>query len=120
MAERQLEVIVDLFDRGMREPLPLFTKTSAAWVTAVQAGWDPVDSARTVWSSDRFDFENMDPEHMLVLDGAVTFGEMLARSGVPRSDEQGLGWVGGHPTRFGVYAHRLWDQVLLHETIVDA
>ncbi len=119
-AERHLEVLVDLFLRGMREPLPLFTKTSAAWVAAVQAGWDPAESAEKAWSSDRFDFENTDPEHVLVLDGTVSFAEMVARSDEPRPDERGPGWDCGQSTRFAVLAHRLWDDVLAHETIVDA
>ena len=53
-----LEVLIELYDRGMREPLPLACRTSAAFA----AGANP----RGEWESDRFPKEDRDAEHELV------------------------------------------------------
>jgi exodeoxyribonuclease V gamma subunit len=117
-ATEQLEVIVDLFQRGMREPLPLFTKTSAAWAAAVATERDAVELASEAWTSDRFDLEDCDPEHRLVHGGTPSFSEMVAHSGAPHPDE--VGWGSGEPSRFALCARRLWDGLLAHEDILDA
>ena len=119
-AERHLRVLVDLFDRGMREPLPLYCKTSAAWAAAIAAGKDPEREAARAWESGRNGHnEDNDDEHVLVLGGALSYGAMVGRSGPPRADETGSEWEPAETSRFGLYARRLWDGLLEREEIVD-
>ncbi|MBW3576086.1 MAG: exodeoxyribonuclease V subunit gamma, partial [Actinobacteria bacterium] len=113
--------LVELYDRGMCEPLPLYCATSAAHASARAAGKDSKGAeaaARKVWESD-WDFprEDKQDEHLLVLGGARPFGDLLEAP--PGDDEQGEGWAGDEPTRFGRYARRLWDGLLEFETLVD-
>ncbi len=119
-AESHLRTIVDVFQRGMREPLPLYCKTSAAWAAADAAGRDPARAAAGSWESNfNFDQEDKEAEHVLVLGDALPFESMVLCGGAPRRDETGdAGWPAG-ATRFEAYAHRLWDDLLEHEEIVD-
>ncbi|HUE05977.1 MAG TPA: exodeoxyribonuclease V subunit gamma [Acidimicrobiales bacterium] len=118
VAERHLHVLVDLFLRGMCEPLPLYLRTSAAWAEAVNGGRDPEGAATPAWTSQwRMDKEDKDAEHALVLGADVTFDDMLGMGGAPQGDEGG--WEASEPTRFGVYARRLWDGLLAHEQVTD-
>jgi exodeoxyribonuclease V gamma subunit len=96
-----LAMLVDLYDRGMREPAPLYCLTSAAYA----AGEDP----RKLWESGRFPGEEAEPEHVLVL-GARTFDDVLAEGA--RTDEA---WDMDETRRFGRWALRLWDPLLRHE-----
>jgi exodeoxyribonuclease V gamma subunit len=96
-----LATLVDLFDRGMREPAPLYCLTSAAYA----AGEDP----RKVWESGKFPGEEAEPEHRLVL-GDRTFDDVLAEGA--RTDEP---WDMDETRRFGRWARRLWDPLLGHE-----
>jgi len=117
-AESHLRALVELYLRGMREPLPLFLRTSAAWATAAAEGKEPVRTASGAWASDyNFDKEDKEAEHVLVLGGGLPFRSLLDRAGAPRAEE--VPWAPAEPTRFGVYAHRLWDPLLAHEEIVD-
>jgi exodeoxyribonuclease V gamma subunit len=105
----QLEILIDLYDRGMREPLPLSCDASAAYA---QGGAAAADKA---WTS-TFDYpkEDRQPEHVLVYGGSVPLSELLAPA--PREDE---GWYEDETSRFGVYARRLWDGLLARESVDD-
>jgi exodeoxyribonuclease V gamma subunit len=114
----QLATLVDLYDRGMREPLPLACMSSAAYAAAAFAGADADKAGRKAWESGwSFPKEDADLEHQLVRGGILTFDELTAEP--PRPDEQGDGWDDTENTRFGRYARRLWDFVLAHESVFE-
>jgi exodeoxyribonuclease V gamma subunit len=107
-----LAILVDLRDRGLRGPLPLFTDTSHRYATAVRSGrQDPREDAARFWTSEyNWDKEDRDPEHLLVLGGQRSFDEVFAIA--PDADEVGPGWAEDEPSRFGRLARRLWDPLL--------
>jgi exodeoxyribonuclease V gamma subunit len=105
-ALEQLAALLDLYDRGMCEPLPLACRTSAAYAAG--------QNARAEWESDRFDKEDREPEHELVYGRSLPFAALLEAA--PWPDER---WVPGEPTRFGQYALRLWGGLLQHEELDD-
>ncbi len=117
-ALEQLRLLVDLYERNLREPLPIYCETSAAYAAAVRAGRDAEAAAARQWRS-TFDWpqEDAEAEHVLVLGGRRPFAELLTVE--PREDEQGDGWADQDQSRFGRYAHRLWDGLLAHEEIRD-
>nr|MDQ3641970.1 exodeoxyribonuclease V subunit gamma [Actinomycetota bacterium] len=117
LAMGHLQDLVALYDRGMCEPLPIYCATSAAYASALQRGRDAAADARKAWQSDRFDGEDRDLEHELVLDGVRSFDDLLEPP--PCDDEEGEGWEASEVTRFGRYARRLWDGLLAAETVVD-
>jgi exodeoxyribonuclease V gamma subunit len=111
-------VLVDLYDRGMREPLPIYCETSAAWAHALRVGDDPGEAAMATWKSAyEFPREDSQPEHMMVLGGVQPFEALLAAP--PGPDEHGPGWGGFESSRFGSLARRLWDPLLGHEQLQD-
>ncbi|MEA2230248.1 MAG: exodeoxyribonuclease gamma subunit, partial [Solirubrobacteraceae bacterium] len=111
-----LTTLIDLYDRGMREPLPIPCATSAAYAQAAAAGADPVAAGRRAWTSEwNFAREDKELEHQLVLSGVRTFDQLLQEP--PRSDEQGDGWEVAETTRLGRCARRMWDGLLAHEKL---
>ena len=113
-----LRIVVDLWERGMREPLPLACMTSAAYAAAADRGEDAVAAARAEWESGwAFPREDAEPEHQLVFGGIVGFDALLDRR--PAPDEAGLGWDDGEATRFGRLARRLWRHLLVAEELTD-
>ena len=84
-----LEVLLDLYDRGMREPPPLACLTSAAYAAAARAGGDPYKAACAQWESGQFPKEDVEPEHRLVL-GELSLDELLDEHA--RADEVGTYW----------------------------
>jgi exodeoxyribonuclease V gamma subunit len=113
-----LAVLVDLYDRGMREPAPLACLTSAAYAVAARSGTDPAAAARAEWEgAHNRPGEAEEPEHQLVLGGALGFDELLVAR--PRADEQGPWWDADEPRRFGRWARRLWDGLLQCEQVVQ-
>jgi exodeoxyribonuclease V gamma subunit len=110
-----LAALVDLYDRGMREPLPVYCATSAAYAEASAAGRDPETAAREAWTTEwKITGEDEELEHQLVLGGVLAFDDLLADA--PRTDE---GWEPSEATRFGRYARRMWDGVLASEELTS-
>jgi len=120
-ATAELELLVALLDLGMREPLPLYCKTSAAYAEAARGGRDPVDPAAKQWESGHsnrhgwISRENEEPEHLIVLGGALTFERLLEIA--PGPEETGDDWATDERTRLGRLARRLWDGLLEREQV---
>jgi len=114
----QLEALVGLRDRGMREPLPLAPLTSAAYAHAAATGGDPEAAASHAWTSGfNFAGEDVDPDHQRAFGGVLVLADLLGTR--PRDDEDGEGWDEADPSRFGRYARRLWDGLLAAESVSD-
>ena len=115
VARVHLAGLVRLFQRGMREPLPLACKTSAAYARDRALGREPGEAAqeaRKAWeSTNNRDNENRDKEQLFVLGEELTFPEMLTFTGIPSADEV-VDLDPSEPHRFGVYARLVWDGLL--------
>lgn len=102
-----LDVLVDMWRLGMREPLPLPAETGAAW--ARRKG-DPTTAAAGAWTSAwGFDREDKDPSWVRVLGGVLRLDQLLAFA--PTANERGAGWDEDDPSRFSRLAHRLWRPI---------
>jgi exodeoxyribonuclease V gamma subunit len=115
-ANEALHGLVDLYDRGLREPLPLPCASAAAYARARHVGEDALADARAQWES-AFNYprEDQELEHQLALGGQLTVEELMA---IPaRSDECGEGWLEAEPSRFARLAHRLWSGLLTREEL---
>ncbi|HYO39782.1 MAG TPA: exodeoxyribonuclease V subunit gamma [Nocardioidaceae bacterium] len=112
-AEQWLRDLVDLYDRGMREPLPLPVKTACAYAEAArqQRGRiSPIERATREWETDRFSphgikGEDADAAHVQVFGEGAPIQSLLTP---PRVDEQ---W-NTEPHRLGRLAVRLWEPLL--------
>ena len=111
-----LEVVVDLYDRGMREPLPLACATSAAWASVRHRGEsrdEAYQEAERAWRDERSDVE-----HREVWNGRSDFDVLFRLE--PRPDEAAAGWPGAEKSRFASLAGRLWHPVLEREHLSNA
>jgi exodeoxyribonuclease V gamma subunit len=100
LALERLAALVELFDEGLREPLPIACKSSAAYAEALRRGGDPVKAATGEWDGPwNFAGEGEDLEHQLSFGGILPFEELLGS------------------TAFAAYASRLWDDVLAWEQV---
>jgi exodeoxyribonuclease V gamma subunit len=114
IAAEQLLALIDLYQRGMCEPLPIFDKSSAAYAEAIARGANPEAAGDDAWTSGwKFDKEDRELEHQLVLGGTRTFAELLAEP--PAPSEHGAGWDPSETSRFGRLACRMWDGALEFE-----
>ena len=108
-------MLVDLHARGMREPLPLYCATSAAYAAAHPAR--RVKKARDEWTTKPWGFRRRTGTASTCSCSAdnVPFDDLLVAA--PNADEDGAGWAADETTRFGRYARRLWDGLLAHEEL---
>ena len=71
---------------------------------------------RKEWESNNRDNENRGREQLFVLGEELTFSEMLARTGLP-STEEGALLDPSESHRFGGYARLVWDGLLELERV---
>ena len=72
VALEHLAALVELFDEGLREPLPIACKSSAAYAEALRDGSDPVKAATSEWDGPwNFAGEGEDLEHQLAFGGIL-------------------------------------------------
>ena len=117
LALEHLRALIELYDRGMREPLPLYCATSAAYAQAASAGEDTLAAAGDCWTSAwNFAKEDAELEHQLVLGGVRDIQDLL--SAAPGAEERGPGWQLSEVSRFGRLARRLWDGLLSCEEVM--
>jgi exodeoxyribonuclease V gamma subunit len=116
LALEHLQALIELYDRGMREPLPMYCASSAAYARAASAGEDAATAAGEAWTSRyKFDGEDAELEHQLVLGGVRSVDDLLSEP--PHADERGPGWQLSETSRFGRLARRLWDGLLSCEEV---
>jgi exodeoxyribonuclease V gamma subunit len=116
LALEHLHALIDLYERGMREPLPLYSATSAAYAQPASTEDDAQAAARDAWTSAwNYPKEDAELEHRLVLGDVRRFDELLAEP--PGGDERGPGWQMSETSRFGRLARRLWDGALSCEDV---
>nr|WP_196791457.1 exodeoxyribonuclease V subunit gamma [Motilibacter aurantiacus] len=105
--------LVSLHAAGMREPLPMAVKTSAAYADVRERGEDTdlaLGRAREEWlGNDTVPGEAEDAAHRMVW-GAWTGLDVLQQAGLADG-------AAAEPTRFGALARRLWAPLLAAEQV---
>ena len=103
-----LRDLVDLYDAGRREPLPLPVKTSYAWAEARLHNGDAERAAGFRWRTGKFPGEDQDQAYARVWGNRAPLRTLLT---APRPGEE----VAGERTRLGAFAARLWLPMLRAE-----
>ncbi len=111
-----LRSLVDVLDRGTREPLPVPLRTGFAWADAVASRRDPQWKAKDAWESSNnspVPGEQDDASHVRV------FGRRAPLDVLTTPPAQGEDW-NSERTRLGQYALRIWEPLFAHERVVTA
>jgi exodeoxyribonuclease V gamma subunit len=106
-----LQQLVELYDKGLREPLPMPVKSAAEYAAHRLRGAEVDDAeyrARMKWATGSFPGEDDDAAHAQVWGRRAPFETLLTAT---PPDET---W-GGEPHRFGELAVRMWFPLLDHE-----
>jgi len=106
-----LRDLVDVYDAGRREPLPLPVKTSYAWASARLEGGDPEREAAFRWKSGMYPGEDQDPAQVRAW-GPNAWLSVLKQDLRPGEE------VDGETHRLGAYSSRLWLPMLRAEVTV--
>lgn len=117
LARHLLTIILDIYEQGMCEPLPLYLRTSEAYARArrEKGPAEALETAAKRWQTKRAEYqqEDLDLEHLLVHGGQVDLKTVCLQA--PRTSETGPQWAGDETHRFGRLARRLWDPILTVE-----
>jgi exodeoxyribonuclease V gamma subunit len=118
----QLGIVLDLYDRGMREPLPLACATSAAWAEAWYLDNERHEAdkrAAEKWmGSTKVPGEVANPEHRYVWGKAYPLDDLMELAA--SQGEGSYGWPVSDASRFATLACRLWYPLLAHEKLTAA
>ncbi|HEX6255664.1 MAG TPA: exodeoxyribonuclease V subunit gamma [Euzebyales bacterium] len=107
-----LQRLVDLFDRGMRAPIPLYCDSSAKSAEQRRRGEPPTKFVDKEWETTSyapFPREDVDPYHLLVLGGQIPTEALFAERCI---DADEASWVDDDDRRLVAYAWRLWEPIL--------
>jgi exodeoxyribonuclease V gamma subunit len=110
-ARAWLTDLVALYDLGLREPLPIASKTSSEYATARRRGAPPLEAEKVAYKAwhDRRWGESEEADHQQVFGASPPFsGLTAALPGMPDGTDE---WP-TEPTRFGVLSRRWWDPML--------
>ncbi len=116
-----LDELLDLYERGQQEPLPLPLKTSAVWAETPGTDSNRAYAAYEAWHGGRFDGEQANQYHEYVWGAGFP---LRPDTELPIEQQRGLLaeparseelWSPTQSTRFGQYAVRLWKPLLDHE-----
>lgn len=110
-ATEQLARLVDLYDRGMRAPIPLYCDSSAKSAEQRRSGELATRYVDKEWETNSyapFPREDVDPYHLLVLGGQVPTDDLFAERCVDTDEGS---WV-DDDRRLVAYAWRLWEPIL--------
>ena len=115
---RSSRTLVDLYDRGMREPLPLALPDLGGLRAGAPRRRDPAAAGRERVGVRRgtSTSEDQEPEHQLVLGGVRSVRRAARRAAARRRGRARAGTT-RETTRFGRYARRLWDGLLAREEV---
>ena len=100
-ATTYLTQLVDLYDQGLREPLPLPLKTSLAYAGAMvklEGEDQALFQARRAWASGKFPGEDDDAPHTVIWGNRAPFDEVF----------------GNPPARLAALSVQLWAPLLQH------
>jgi exodeoxyribonuclease V gamma subunit len=103
--------LIELHQLGLREPLPIASKTSFEYAAARRKGAAPEEAVKAAlkgWEGSRWGGESVEPEHEHVYGKQPPFAVLLGAGPQPGDGEQ---WP-DEPTRFGVLSRRWWDPML--------
>ena len=105
--------LIELYDAGLREPLPIASQSSFDYASARRRGApveDAVKAATNAWEGSRsWGSEGQEPEHSHVYGPAPSFA--VLSDPLPGPGDGAQVW-GDEPTRFGVLSRRWWDPML--------
>jgi len=114
-ARALLATLVDLNDRGLREPLPLPLGTSLAYAEVRVVGDSEDEALRRAAAAWTKGFEAEDPDHRMVWGPEPSFAAIRGTRACPADQPDGT--EERETTRFGALACRLWFPVLGAETM---
>lgn len=110
-----LEQLVDIYDRGMAEPLPLAAKTAERYSARRHAGMNVAEArtdAEQAWTGTNWiPGDNADDAVRFVRGPETPFDRLW--DGAPGAGEE---WPDEH-SRFGALARRVWDPLLAREEV---
>jgi exodeoxyribonuclease V gamma subunit len=112
LAGEHLRDLVALYALGLREPLPIASKSSFEYAAARRKGAAPeeaIKAAVKAWEGSRWGGECQEAEHAHVYGSGAAFSALV--SAQPRHGDGEAQWP-QEPSRFGVLSRRWWDPML--------